>query len=214
MFFIMIMIVAICAFPGMSVLELTCGFVLGFREGFAVCVISLVAGACASFWIGRNYMRGHITSYLEESEAHSFKLFLRSLERRNGVILLILFRLMFVPLFVKNYGPSILRTSFIHYLIAVLVTTPPFAALFTFMGSHMKNLADNGIAASGPASLSWMEIVPLVVSVVAGTVFSVLAYLEFITLKECDDGSPCGFEKIPTCDENGENSPVFESIGA
>lgn len=220
LFFVLIVSVALFAFPGMSMLELTCGFVLGFRQGFFVCTLALIAGACASFWVGRNYIRDHLVAYMAESEAHTFKLFLRSLERRNGVILLILFRLMFVPLFVKNYGPSILRTSFSHYFAAVVVTTPPFAALFTFLGSHMKDIADitNGGDPANATSLNWMEIVPIVVSIVAGTLFSVLAYLEFVTLKGTEDESKCSFESDGTCFEPGrglnESSPVLEPLTA
>ncbi len=215
LFFMLIVSVAVCAFPGMSMLELTCGFVLGFRQGFVVCSVSLIVGACLSYWVGRYCLRDHLVAYMEESEAHTFKLFLRSLERRNGVILLMLFRLMFVPLFVKNYGPSILRTSFWHYLIAVVITTPPFAALFTFMGSHMKDIADitNGGDPSTVTSLTWMEVVPIVVSVVAGTLFSVLAYMEFITLKGSEDEVRCSFEKAPG-EGVSEYSPVLQTVGA
>jgi uncharacterized membrane protein YdjX (TVP38/TMEM64 family) len=176
--------VAVFAFPGMSMLELICGFVLGFTEGFIVSLISIVISSVAAFSLGRYFLRDHISAYLDQPD-NTFKIFLKSIEQRNGLLLLILFRLMLIPMFVKNYGPSVIKTDFWTFVVAVIITTPPYVAIFTFLGSHAKSIADIAAGnATGDASLGWTQIVPIVVSILAGIVFTTLAYLEFKQIQE------------------------------
>lgn len=189
LFGFVIAIVAILALPGTSMLELICGFVLGFTEGFIVCLISIVLSSIVAFLLGRYFFRDHIASYLNQTSSSdgdnpsTFKMFLKSIEQRNGIILLILFRLMFIPMFVKNYGPSVINTSIWHYVIAVMITTPPYVAIFAFLGSHAKSIADiatgGSSAGSNGSHTVWTQIVPIIVSVLAGVIFTTLAYLEF-----------------------------------
>ena len=191
LFGFLIAIVAILALPGTSMLELICGFVLGFTEGFIVSLISIIVSSIVAFLLGRYFLRDHISNYLNQTSASdgdnpsTFKMFLKSIEQRNGVVLLILFRLMFIPMFVKNYGPSVINTSIWHYLVAVLVTTPPYVAIFSFLGSHAKSIAD--IAAGGDNTggdhVVWTQIIPIVVSVLAAIIFTTLAYMEFRQLQ-------------------------------
>ena len=185
LFFAVILILGVCAFPGMSILEMTCGFVLGFDEGMLVSCLGIIFASCVAFFLGRYYLKSHITKYLDQSDKDTLKLFLTSIERKNGIFLLILFRLMFIPFFMKNYGPSVIKTSFLDYFIAVILTTPPYVALFTFMGSQAKSIADlaNGTPKAGQHEINWMEVVPVVVSVIAGAVFTTLAYFEFKKLQ-------------------------------
>lgn len=188
LFFGLILVVGLLAFPGMSMIELACGFVLGFTEAFIVSLTALVVVSFIAFGIGRYYLRGTIRNYLEDSEMHSLKLFLKSVERRSGVVLLTLFRLMFIPLFAKNYGPSVIETRFRDYAIAVLLTTPLYVAMLTFIGSRAKTIAElaTGTAAGDSSAIGWMEIVPIVVSVLAGVIFTWLAYIEFKKLSAAD----------------------------
>jgi len=186
LFGFLIATVAILALPGTSMLELICGFVLGFTEGFIVSLISIISSSIIAFLLGRYFLREHISNYLNQTSASdgdnpsTFKMFLKSIEQRNGIVLLILFRLMFIPMFVKNYGPSVINTSIWHYLIAVLLTSPPYVAIFSFLGSHAKSIAD--IAAGdneGGDHLVWTQIIPIIVSILAAVIFTTLAYLEF-----------------------------------
>jgi len=185
----LIALVAIFAFPGMSMIEIICGFVLGFTEGFIVSFISIVVASLSAFGLGRYFLRDHIAAYLDQNNSNvsTFKLFLRSIEQRNGLLLLILFRLMFIPMFVKNYGPSVIKTQFWQFALAVVITTPPYVAVFTFLGSHAKSIADIAAGGGDPknaASLEWTQIFPIIVSVIAGIIFTTLAYLEFRQIQQ------------------------------
>lgn len=178
LFFVLLVVVGVCLFPGMTMIELTCGFVFGFKEGFVVNYLGTVVAAMVSFMLGRFYLREKISAYLDSGDSVTFGRFLRAIERKNGVVLLSLFRLMLVPFFVKNYGPSVINTSLVHYTIAVLITTPVFVGLLTFIGSEAKSIAD--VAAGGShVTITWFEIVPVVVSVLAGCVLTWLALVEF-----------------------------------
>ena len=185
LFFSLLVLIGVCVFPGMSVVELTCGFVLGFQEAFILNYTGTVVSAMVSFWLGRYYLKDSIINYFETANKY-----LNVIERKNGLGLLILFRLMFIPFFVKNYGPSVIQsTSWFNYTIAVLVTSPAYSALFAFMGSEAKSIAD--VAAGGgshaKSEFNWLQAIPVVLSVVAGTVFTWVAYIEFQSLSSDDE---------------------------
>lgn len=182
LFFGVILVVTVCALPGMSMVELTCGFMLGFWQAFAVSCASLIIASCASFLLGRYFLKDMINQYLESRDMKTTRLFLRSLEERNGLVLLVLFRLMLVPLFVKNYGPSVIKTHFGHFAVAVTLTTPMYAAMLTYAGSRTKTIADLAAGGSTESTITWYEVVPLVASIIAGIVFTYLAYREFVKL--------------------------------
>ena len=182
LFFGIIMVVGICGLPGMTMIELTCGFVLGFWEAFSLSVVAITCVSLAAFGIGRYFFRDMLKSYLEEdADTSTLKNVLKSIERRNGVGLLVLFRLMFIPLFMKNYAPSVLNTKFSDYLLSVIITTPFYVSILTFLGSHAKTIADiaTGKVADPSSSFGWVEIAPIVISVLAGIGFTALAYFEF-----------------------------------
>ena len=207
MFISIMTAIGVFGFPGMSMMELTCGFVLGFEEAFFVTLFAVVGSSCLAFFMGRYYLKDAINAYLASSELHTMKLFLKSIEKRNGVVLLILFRLMLIPLFVKNYGPSVIKTDFLHYLIAVLVTTPVYVAVLTYLGSRAKTIAEIATGgATGGSGITWVEIVPIVVSLAAGVVFTYLAYLEFKKLSGVRDEE----ERRPVLDESSdvEGQPI------
>lgn len=177
----LMVIVGVCGFPGMSMIELTCGFVLGFTEAFILSVIAISVVSFTAFAIGRFYLKDMLKEYLDDSDLHTLKKVLKSVERRNGITLQILFRLMFVPLFIKNYGPSVIETRFRDFAVAVVVTTPIYVAILTYLGSQAKTIADiaTGKIAGSSSQLGWMEILTLVLSVVAGVAFTLIAYFEF-----------------------------------
>lgn len=212
LFGFVIAIVAILALPGTSMLELICGFVLGFTEGFIVCLISIIVSSIAAFLLGRYFLRDHIANYLNQTSVtdgenpSTFKMFLKSIEQRNGIVLLILFRLMFIPMFVKNYGPSVINTSIWHYVIAVLITTPPYVAIFSFLGSHAKSIADIATGEPGAGSNGdhavWTQIIPIIVSVLAGVIFTTLAYLEFRQIQASNTANDS--------EQNSETVPIIQ----
>jgi uncharacterized membrane protein YdjX (TVP38/TMEM64 family) len=182
LFFCLILVVGLCAFPGMSMLQLTCGFILGFTESFIVSVVATIVVSCLAFALGRYFLQDLLRDYLEENDLSTVRKILRSVERQNGIFLQVLFRLMFVPLFVKNYGPSVINTTFLDFSIAVVVTTPIYVGIFTFLGSHAKTLADiatGKVSDDSFSGLGWMELLPLILSLVAGAAFTLLAYFEF-----------------------------------
>jgi len=222
----LIAIVAILALPGTSMLELICGFVLGFTEGFIVSLVAIIVSSMIAFLLGRYFLREHISNYLNQTSASdgdnpsTFKMFLKSIEQRNGIVLLILFRLMFIPMFVKNYGPSVINTSIWHYAIAVLITSPPYVAIFSFIGSHAESIAD--IAAGGSSNnssdehLVWTQIIPIIVSVLAAIIFTTLAYLEFRQLQASTANAAdpslqeplAAEEAVPIIQQSTDNSPT------
>ena len=210
LFFGLILVVGVLAFPGLSMIELACGFVLGFTEAFIVSVIAVTSVSFLAFGLGRYFLRSTIAGYLEDSEMHNLKLFLKSIERRNGIVLLTLFRLMFIPLFVKNYGPAVIKTRFVDYAVAVLITTPLYVAMLTFIGSRAKTIAElaAGKASQDAATLNWMEIVPLVVSIVAGIIFTWLAYVEFKQLTQAD---AAGADEEPLLAPDSAEEPLAAS---
>jgi len=192
LFFGIIVVVGICGLPGMTMIELTCGFVLGFLESFILSTIAITAVSLAAFGIGRYLFRDILKTYLEEdSDTTTFKNVLKSIERRNGIGLLVLFRLMFVPLFIKNYAPAVINTKFSDFSIAVLITTPFYVSILTFMGSHAKTIADiaTGKVAGPESSFGWVEIAPIAISIVAGLGFTTLAYFEFRKLTQENSSS-------------------------
>ena len=178
----LIALVGLFGLPGMTMIELMCGFVLGFLESFILSVVTVIIVSFIAFGIGRYFFRDILKSYVEEEpDTATAKQILKAIERRNGVGLLILFRLLFIPFFIKNYGPSVIETKFVDFAISVIVTTPMYVVILTFLGSHAKTIADiaTGKVTDSSSGFGWVEIVPIAVSILAGISFTALAYIEF-----------------------------------
>ena len=210
-FFLLISAAVICAIPGMTMVELTCGFVLGFPEAFLVSVISIIAASSVAFLIGRYFLKDALNQYLEREEMHSVQVVLKSIERRNGVFLLTMFRLMLIPLFLKNYGPSAIKTRFQDFFLALCLTTPVYVGFLTYIGSRAKSIADiaTGKARGGESSssISWYELAPLVISLLAALCLGLVAYLEmktFMTTSESQAQLP--FQPV---NEEEEGEPLL-----
>ena len=183
LFISVLICVPLIAAPGLTVIEIAAGFVLGWGEGFGIVLVGTVSGSLVCFQVGRKFLRERIREYFDKNT--KFRIILKLIQNNENkkLFILILFRLLFIPLFIKNYGPAILDIDLYTFFLAVIITTPPFAALLTFIGSKAKDIA----SIVGTGKFEAWELIPVVVSVSAFLVFSFFIFREWKKLEAAGD---------------------------
>jgi len=156
-----------------SILEMVPGYLFGFQKGFAVSVLGKNAGTVISLVLGRYLLRGSIQEQLLGRYPK-----LRALEiaiQQEGFPVLVMIRCAYLPMLIKNYGLSCLDVSLVKVWLASLISSGPFAALWTFVGASATNLAD-----IFDGKLSARDLLPdnvALVGSVAVTVGGIFVYL-------------------------------------
>jgi len=142
--------------PGL-ILSLGAGFALGFPIGFVTIVIGANIGADLSFLIGRYLLRGWVEGMVyakkkvvdkqtgQMIEVNKFPKFgaIDGAIKQQGFKIVLLLRLVpLIPFNVLNYALGITSQTVKATLLATLVGMLPGTALFVYLGTTMRSLAD------------------------------------------------------------------------
>lgn len=132
-FFVLLYAFACVAFLPVSVLTVGAGAIFGLRLGFVLVWTGATVGACASFLIGRHWLR----TWVEKKIAHR-PLFsaIAAAVAVEGWRIVVLTRL--TPLFpfaIQNYAYGITRVRFRDYAIASFLGMAPGTFLFVYIGA-------------------------------------------------------------------------------
>lgn len=131
--FVLLYAFACVAFLPVSVLTLGAGAVFGVPLGFALVLLGASLGACASFLIGRHWIR----TWVEKKIAHR-PIFsaIDAAVSVEGWRIVILTRL--TPLFpfaIQNFAYGITRVKFREYALASFLGMSPGTFLFVYIGN-------------------------------------------------------------------------------
>uniref|UniRef100_A0A7S3V1S7 VTT domain-containing protein n=2 Tax=Aplanochytrium stocchinoi TaxID=215587 RepID=A0A7S3V1S7_9STRA len=132
-----------------SILEVVPGFLFGFKIGWTVSVIGKSFGSLISLFLGRYFLASRIRGYVLEKYP-SLKAFDKAVEL-EGFKVILMIRVAYLPMLIKNYGLSILDIPIAKIVIASFMAGIPFSAAWAGIGASSKNLAE---IMEGKANLS------------------------------------------------------------
>lgn len=120
-------------------LEMVPGFLYGFKVGVIVSIAGKLLGNLIAVTIVRRYFRAWALEYLNKFKA--FRV-VEILVKRGGLKPIFLVRLLPMPMAVKNYGLAVFDTKLSHITLCAFVTVIPFACLWNYVGSGVKDLLE------------------------------------------------------------------------
>ena len=170
--FVLVVGWSVLCIPFPSSIEILSGFVLGFFWGSVVNVFGLFSTAALSFLIGRKYLRSTVRTWLT-SNAPRLQSTCKVIETR-GLKFLILFRLLVIPFWARNYGPAaLLDCTFRDFAISVLIGTCPFGFFYAYIGDRSREISEE-LAANRTQS-HWVEGIVVVVGLCITLYVSIVA---------------------------------------
>ncbi|MDD5305377.1 MAG: TVP38/TMEM64 family protein [Elusimicrobia bacterium] len=120
-------------FLPVSVLTFGAGALYGIRTGFALVWIGAMAGACASFLIGRHWLRWWVEKRLAR---HPMFAAIDAAVSAEGWRVVFLTRLTpLLPFTLQNYAYGLTRVKFGEYAAATCVGISPGSLMFVYLGA-------------------------------------------------------------------------------
>lgn len=154
-----------------TTLELLAGFMFGFRLGALVAVGAEVVGTAISFVLGRWCFRESIDKLLEGYPVWSVLRSAISTGVWRGVIIL---RLAYIPLPLKNYGLAVLpEVSVMVSLGSLLISDTPITMTIVYIGSTLASIVqvESGGEKGDPLQLGLMCFL-ITINIVLGIAIS------------------------------------------
>lgn len=168
----------VCCLPVLPLLPFPT-VILGFWHGFTIVFMIQVLAAALSLCIGRYVAQRRVRAFLESKAYHRSMRWLHILEKEEeSMLLLLLFRFLPIPLFARNYAPSILSVP----IPRIIMSTVPQGLFSAFANAVV------GTALHGPAqdlrdgheitfeTPKWQEALGIAVALIAFALFTWIAY--------------------------------------
>lgn len=150
----------------------------GFVPGFWITFFALMTAATLSFLIGRNVAQRPIRAFLVSHGYSQVISALRILEDESeSFLLLVLYRFLLMPMFLRNYAVTILKVPLRRLILAAVPHSLWSSCIFAAVGSALK----------GPAELvrdghdlewrrpKWYEVLGIIAACGSALVFSFTA---------------------------------------
>jgi uncharacterized membrane protein YdjX (TVP38/TMEM64 family) len=119
------------------------GLIFGIPWGAVLNFHSITAAAVISICLGRWVLREPIRRMLMEGEYPKVRRMMRVLEDSdNSLKFQILFRFLFVPMFIRNYGPATLCIPIWKLALGTLPHSAWISLLFASLGATFKDAAE------------------------------------------------------------------------
>mmetsp|Transcript_151332 Transcript_151332/g.263800 ORF Transcript_151332/g.263800 Transcript_151332/m.263800 type:complete len:293 (-) Transcript_151332:76-954(-) len=132
-------VVILPIWPPMCMLN---GLVFGIVTGSVLNFIAIFGAAFISLLLGRSMCQEPIRSCIFDGDYPTFRRVLTVLEdNENTIKFLLLFRFLFIPMFIRNYGPAVLEVPLWKILISVVPHAIWISLLFASLGSSFQDAA-------------------------------------------------------------------------
>ena len=122
-------------------LEMLPGFLFGFRVGLPVAMLGKNLGNLVQVLLARHYLKAWAQrNFL--AKYRSFRVVERMVSHKS-ILPLMLFRAIYLPLNVKNFGLGAMAAIPVRRILAAcLLTGFPFAVVWTFLGTKAKGVIE------------------------------------------------------------------------
>jgi len=149
-------VAVLIGFP-LTVLEIICAMIYPMALSLVICIVSRVLVISISYIIAVTMMKDNIDHYASK------KLFLLKMKMaiaESEVKFVFLIRLIFIPMFIKNYVLPTAVLSFVKYFATSMVAGIPGLIVNTLIGANADNIWDilngeNDEGAAGTALLAF-----------------------------------------------------------
>eukprot|EP00743_Colponemidia_sp_Colp-15_P012085 GILK01013642.1.p1 GENE.GILK01013642.1~~GILK01013642.1.p1 ORF type:complete len:341 (-),score=37.84 GILK01013642.1:305-1327(-) len=143
-----------------SMFEILIGFIYGPWAGFFVSLIGKQCGCTAAFLVGRHCIRSSLEKWIRSNP--KILLLEKGLAAKQTRFLLLV-RLMYIPIGLKNYGLSVLRVSFNQYFWCTLISSVPYSIALVYVGSTASDML---LVLDGKAELGSLNIIMMLVGLI------------------------------------------------
>mmetsp|Transcript_44545 Transcript_44545/g.123368 ORF Transcript_44545/g.123368 Transcript_44545/m.123368 type:complete len:277 (+) Transcript_44545:194-1024(+) len=194
-------------FPILFIVMMVPGMMFGFWIGALILFIALLVGTTITFLLGRWAFQEQVRDCIAQGDDDTAQLALKTLEtRRESFWLLVLFRFLLSPFFVKNYGPSILDIPLWKLVLSSIPHHIWVAVLFASFGSVFKDPAQLLRKGDGWdwSNLTWQHVLQVSAPVVSIVLSGLLAWS--IYKKGAAAQSDRDSEEAPLMGEHGSGA--------
>lgn len=162
-------------------LMIVAAMVFGFWYGFLIDFCAMVLGAVISFALGRFVLQKSFHEYIETSDHPKMRRMIRVVEAEgNSFKFTFLFRFLYLPIWIRNYVPSMLYINFWHFLVSVLCHSTMICFIFASTGTATKDMSEVIAQGDNPwAKMNPKQMLIFAVSFTATMTISCLAYREY-----------------------------------
>lgn len=158
------------------------GLLFGLGGGTVLNFIAIVSAACISILLGRTFFRASIRSTISSYDMPWLRRWMRTLERdERSWLFQVLFRFLLIPMFIRNYAPSVLNVPFWKLLLASLPHSAWVGFLFASLGKAFKDPAEI-VKEGNSIELSHFKWQHIMLPVVSFLLTGILCWLLFRTL--------------------------------
>jgi uncharacterized membrane protein YdjX (TVP38/TMEM64 family) len=168
---------------------MTAGLVFGLRWGAVLNFVSITSAAVVSICLGRWVLQEPIRHMLEQGDYPRVRRMMLVLEDRDSSLKFqVLFRFLFIPMFLRNYGPAALQVPLWKLCAGTLPHSAWISFLFASLGATFKDAAElikNGHEVSFE-DMRWQQGVLLLVSV------AVMIALSWYAMRKYNEALDCG----------------------
>jgi uncharacterized membrane protein YdjX (TVP38/TMEM64 family) len=140
--FILIYVVATVIGLPAAIFFLVAGTLFGFFKGFIIVSIADTLGASICFLLGRTVARQRIKKWI--AKRPQFVELDKAVARKGWKIVFLTRLSPIVPSNILNYGFSLTKVKFWHYLVFSWLGMLPIIGLYVYLGSAGANLASGG----------------------------------------------------------------------
>jgi len=119
------------------------GLIFGFLHGTVINFFAIFAAANISFCIGRLLLKEPVRRCVERGDYPRMRRMMLVLEDEgNSLKFQVLFRFLFIPMFLRNYGPSTLQVPIWKLSAGAIPHSIWISILFASLGSTFKDTAE------------------------------------------------------------------------
>lgn len=195
----------VCLLPIWVPMSVISGLLFGLGYGTLLNFCAVYGAALVSMALGRTLVREPVRRWLASADYPFVRRVLKILEDADESLKLqILFRFLFIPIFIRNYAPSTLRIPFWKLAVSCVPHSLWVAVLFCTMGLSLKDASD--ALAKGEeftlATMRWQNVSLLCVSTVMSAILSIYAVQKYN-----EYAGPEGDEIKPTPDAGERADP-------
>ncbi|KAF0718941.1 Aste57867_1375 [Aphanomyces stellatus] len=165
-----------------TMFELAAGYLFGFAWGWVLATTGKTLGSVVSFALGRYYLQGWVHKMM--SRGPPIFRALAQLISKNELKwkIVILTRIAWMPIAIKNYGLSVLPVSFALFFWPMLIVGAVFTAISVYLGQTITHMSHLVAGDSGGSTLK------LIVMIAGGaSAFALVGILGYHTRRHLEE---------------------------
>lgn len=181
-FCLVIAVSIVALMPFWPPLCMAAGLIFGVVVGAAVDFVALMIAAIACFVLGRSLLRAPVRQCLEEGDwPRVRRMFLILEDETNSLKFMTLFRFLFIPMFLRNYGPSTLQVPIWKLSLSAIPHSMWVSILFASVGAAFQDSAQ--LLREGKEfewkSIKWQQVAIFIVALIVAVLLAWYAHHEY-----------------------------------